>query len=182
MPDFFIVGHPKCGTTALYEMLRRHPQIFMPALKEPGSSPPTCARAFSAKPPARCRTRSRSTWRCSSRASPEAAGGGGLLFVSGVHCRGAQHRRAAARRAHHRDPARARQLPALAAPAAAAEPHRDRAVPARGACARARAASGPTDPAPLAAPAGAALLRARALRRAAAPLSRAVRGASRCWC
>src|SRR5271155_1319829 len=34
-PDFFIVGHAKCGTTALYEMLRRHPQIYMPALKEP---------------------------------------------------------------------------------------------------------------------------------------------------
>ncbi len=34
VPDFFIVGHPKCGTTALYEMLRRHPQIFMPDLKE----------------------------------------------------------------------------------------------------------------------------------------------------
>jgi hypothetical protein len=35
VPDFFIVGHPKCGTTALYEMLRVHPQIFMPELKEP---------------------------------------------------------------------------------------------------------------------------------------------------
>ena len=35
VPDFFIVGHPKCGTTALYEMLRRHPQIYMPARKEP---------------------------------------------------------------------------------------------------------------------------------------------------
>jgi hypothetical protein len=34
-PDFFIVGHHKCGTTALYEMLRRHPQIYMPELKEP---------------------------------------------------------------------------------------------------------------------------------------------------
>ena len=34
-PDFFIVGNPKSGTTALYEMLRRHPEIFMPALKEP---------------------------------------------------------------------------------------------------------------------------------------------------
>jgi hypothetical protein len=34
IPDFFIVGHPKCGTTALYEMLRRHPQIYMPELKE----------------------------------------------------------------------------------------------------------------------------------------------------
>ncbi len=35
VPDFFIVGHAKCGTTALYEMLIRHPQIFMPELKEP---------------------------------------------------------------------------------------------------------------------------------------------------
>jgi hypothetical protein len=35
VPDFFIVGNPKSGTTALYEMLRRHPQIFMPTLKEP---------------------------------------------------------------------------------------------------------------------------------------------------
>ena len=35
VPEFFIVGHHKSGTTALYEMLRRHPQIFMPTLKEP---------------------------------------------------------------------------------------------------------------------------------------------------
>src|SRR5437899_532536 len=35
VPDFFIVGHAKCGTTALYAMLRRHPQIFMPLAKEP---------------------------------------------------------------------------------------------------------------------------------------------------
>jgi Sulfotransferase family len=34
-PDFFIVGHHKSGTTALYQMLRRHPQIFMPDVKEP---------------------------------------------------------------------------------------------------------------------------------------------------
>jgi Sulfotransferase family len=34
-PDFFIVGHAKCGTTALYHMLRRHPQVFMPENKEP---------------------------------------------------------------------------------------------------------------------------------------------------
>jgi hypothetical protein len=34
-PDFFIVGHPKCGTTALYSMLRAHPQIYMPDLNEP---------------------------------------------------------------------------------------------------------------------------------------------------
>jgi hypothetical protein len=35
VPDFFIVGHAKCGTTALYEMLRGHPQIYMPDRKEP---------------------------------------------------------------------------------------------------------------------------------------------------
>jgi hypothetical protein len=35
VPDFFIIGQPKSGTTALYEMLRRHPQIFMPERKEP---------------------------------------------------------------------------------------------------------------------------------------------------
>ncbi len=35
-PDFFVVGHQKCGTTALYLMLSEHPQIFMPRdVKEP---------------------------------------------------------------------------------------------------------------------------------------------------
>ena len=34
-PDFFIVGAPKCGTTALYEYLRPHPRIFMSEVKEP---------------------------------------------------------------------------------------------------------------------------------------------------
>ncbi|TMK23903.1 MAG: sulfotransferase [Actinobacteria bacterium] len=35
IPDFFIVGQPKSGTTALYRMLGRHPQIFMSKVKEP---------------------------------------------------------------------------------------------------------------------------------------------------
>src|SRR5437899_243555 len=35
VPDFFIVGHHKSGTSALYEMLKGHPQIFLSALKEP---------------------------------------------------------------------------------------------------------------------------------------------------
>jgi hypothetical protein len=34
-PDFFIVGHAKSGTSALYRMLRARPQIFMPESKEP---------------------------------------------------------------------------------------------------------------------------------------------------
>jgi hypothetical protein len=35
VPDFFIAGHSKCGTSALYLMLRSHPQVFMPEIKEP---------------------------------------------------------------------------------------------------------------------------------------------------
>ncbi|MEJ2115120.1 MAG: sulfotransferase domain-containing protein [Gammaproteobacteria bacterium] len=35
IPNFFIVGAPKAGTTALYEYLRYHPNIFMPLKKEP---------------------------------------------------------------------------------------------------------------------------------------------------
>jgi hypothetical protein len=34
IPDFFIVGAPKCGTTALCSYLAQHPDIFMPHLKE----------------------------------------------------------------------------------------------------------------------------------------------------
>jgi len=35
VPDFFIVGHPKCGTSALWKMLMAHPEIFMSEVKEP---------------------------------------------------------------------------------------------------------------------------------------------------
>jgi len=34
-PDFFIVGAPKCGTTALYSYLAEHPDVFLPSNKEP---------------------------------------------------------------------------------------------------------------------------------------------------
>ena len=34
-PNFFILGAGKCGTTTLYDCLRRHPGIFLPAVKEP---------------------------------------------------------------------------------------------------------------------------------------------------
>jgi hypothetical protein len=34
-PDFFLVGAPKCGTTALYAMLGAHPGIFVSKVKEP---------------------------------------------------------------------------------------------------------------------------------------------------
>jgi hypothetical protein len=35
VPDFFIVGQPKSGTTALSDMLRGQPGVYMPASKEP---------------------------------------------------------------------------------------------------------------------------------------------------
>src|SRR4051812_17051820 len=34
-PEFFIVGAFKAGTTALYEYLRAHPELFMSVPKEP---------------------------------------------------------------------------------------------------------------------------------------------------
>lgn len=34
-PNFFIVGAPKSGTTALYEYLKAHPEVFLPRIKEP---------------------------------------------------------------------------------------------------------------------------------------------------
>lgn len=35
LPNFFIVGAPKAGTTSLYHYLDQHPQIFMSPIKEP---------------------------------------------------------------------------------------------------------------------------------------------------
>jgi hypothetical protein len=34
LPNFLICGAPKCGTTALYEYLRQHPDVFMSRPKE----------------------------------------------------------------------------------------------------------------------------------------------------
>jgi hypothetical protein len=33
-PNFFIVGAPKCGTTAMSEYLKQHPEVFVPRKKE----------------------------------------------------------------------------------------------------------------------------------------------------
>lgn len=35
MPDFLVIGAARAGTTALHAHLRQHPEIFMPAHKEP---------------------------------------------------------------------------------------------------------------------------------------------------
>jgi hypothetical protein len=36
MPNFFVIGAQKAGTTNLYHLLRQHPEVFMPEMKEPG--------------------------------------------------------------------------------------------------------------------------------------------------
>ena len=64
-PDFVIAGAAKCGTTALFEYLSRHPGIFMPRMKEPkffcsdlktrgGVHTPDDYRALFESAPARC--------------------------------------------------------------------------------------------------------------------------------
>src|SRR5882672_9220913 len=35
LPNFFIVGAPKAGTTSLYYYLSHHPEVFMSPVKEP---------------------------------------------------------------------------------------------------------------------------------------------------
>ena len=35
LPDFFIIGAPKAGTTALHAALAAHPSLFMSSVKEP---------------------------------------------------------------------------------------------------------------------------------------------------
>ena len=35
LPDFYLIGAPKCGTTSLFSWLSAHPSLFMPS-KEPG--------------------------------------------------------------------------------------------------------------------------------------------------
>lgn len=34
-PNFFVIGMPRAGTTTLWTLLRAHPQVFMPEIKEP---------------------------------------------------------------------------------------------------------------------------------------------------
>ena len=36
LPNFLIIGAGKCGTTSAANYLMQHPDIFMPAVKEPG--------------------------------------------------------------------------------------------------------------------------------------------------
>jgi hypothetical protein len=56
VPDFFVVGHQKCGTTALYYMLRDHPQIFLSEYKEPRFFAPELRPALQHETPDRPQT------------------------------------------------------------------------------------------------------------------------------
>ena len=55
VPDFFVVGHAKSGTTALHQMLKQHPQIFMPDFKEPRYFATDMPSTFRARPSGRLR-------------------------------------------------------------------------------------------------------------------------------
>jgi hypothetical protein len=47
LPNFFIVGAPKAGTTSLYAYLGQHPQIYMSPIKEPSYfAPEQCRENF----------------------------------------------------------------------------------------------------------------------------------------
>lgn len=35
LPDFFLIGAPRCGTTNMYTYLKQHPEIYLSVLKEP---------------------------------------------------------------------------------------------------------------------------------------------------
>ena len=119
--------------------------------------------------------RSRSTSRCSTRRAPEPARRRGLAHYLWSRTAAERDRRGAAGRAHRRDPARARELSALAAPAVPGSPtSRPRATCARRSRWRTPRRAGRLFAAPRLLAAGAPLLRARALRRAAAPLPRSV--------
>jgi hypothetical protein len=54
LPNFLIVGAPKCGTTSLYQYLRQHPDVFMCPLKEPRYFP--CFGVLPGEPEVRERT------------------------------------------------------------------------------------------------------------------------------
>jgi len=34
-PNFMCIGAPKCGTTTLYDILKQHPDVYVPSFKEP---------------------------------------------------------------------------------------------------------------------------------------------------
>jgi|SRR5688572_17341842 len=72
-PDFFLVGAPKCGTTALYAMLGAHPGIFVSPVKEPDffAADIKAAIAGSNQPPPRLRRSAEASAKAEDPASEE---------------------------------------------------------------------------------------------------------------
>ncbi len=87
IPDFFLVGAPRCGTTSMYTYLKQHPEIYLSVLKEPHffstdlSSPPqavvdeTLYRGLFAGAGDEKRLGEGSVWYLESRVAPEAIRG-----------------------------------------------------------------------------------------------------------
>jgi len=48
-PNFMCIGAPKCGTTTLYDILKQHPDVYVPSFKEPNffNSDGNYAKGFS---------------------------------------------------------------------------------------------------------------------------------------
>jgi len=44
LPNFFIIGAPRAGTTTLYEYLKKIPKVYMSLVKEPQYFSPNCSR------------------------------------------------------------------------------------------------------------------------------------------
>ncbi len=173
VPDFFIVGHHKSGTTALYEMLKRHPQIFMPDLKEPrffaGDLPARLEPPTARRLPA---TLEEYLALFADARPDQRAGEASPSYLRSHAAAGAIARLAPDARiiAILREPASFVRSMHLQLVQSHVETERDlaKALAAEDVL-RARAPAAP-------------LLRPRQLRRAAAPLLRRRSRASRCWC
>ncbi len=127
VPDFFIAGHQKCGTTALYEMLSRHPQIFMSPVKEPRYFCTDIHSRFAPRTQEAKRLRTLDGYlSLFDAAEPGQLAGEASPQYLRSRAAPARDRGGAARREDHRDPARAGGVPALAAPADGLEQPGDR--------------------------------------------------------
>ena len=174
-PDFFIVGHAKSGTTALYEMLRSHPQIFMPELQGAAVLRDRAARArFRRAREGTLRETLEEYLALFARRAPGPARRRGLVARTCGRTRPPRRIAAAAPDARIiailREPASF--LRSLHLQLAAETTSRPRTTCARRSRSRTSGAQGREIPRRSLLAAGAALLRPRPLRRAAAPLPR----------
>ena len=167
---------PRAARRRCMQMLRRHPQIFMPESKEPWFFAAGAARCARRRDRKARRPRSRSTRRCSRRPAAEQRVGEATALYLWSQTAAAAHRRGRARR---RASSRSCASPRASCARCTCSSWRPTSRP-RPTCARRSRSSeqrrqGRDVPRHTYWPAGAALLRARSLRRAAAPLRAALR-------